>query len=158
MYFLFYVVLCIVSVYMCTVLLPPGGYSIAVNKYIISHHIIYLFSDKAYTACQTCRPAEATPLLLQVYDKNYIVYWSSVLNKHFAILFVQIFMFVLVLTTAPIKILHYGGYLIPPLLTQRSDVGIRLGERCLHLLYLVFGNGLMLTVLCRIDGTDSVLA
>jgi hypothetical protein len=25
---------------MCTVLLPPGGYPIAVNKYIISYHII----------------------------------------------------------------------------------------------------------------------
>ena len=35
--FLFYVVLCIVCVYMCTVLLPPGGYPIAVNKYIISY-------------------------------------------------------------------------------------------------------------------------
>jgi hypothetical protein len=32
---LVFVVLCIVCVYMCTVLLPPGGYPIAVNKYII---------------------------------------------------------------------------------------------------------------------------
>jgi len=40
--FLFCVVLCIVCVYMCTVLLPPGGYPIAV-KYIISYiyHIMY---------------------------------------------------------------------------------------------------------------------
>ena len=30
------VVLCIFCVQMCTVLLPPGGNSIAVNKYIIS--------------------------------------------------------------------------------------------------------------------------
>jgi hypothetical protein len=30
-------VLCIVCVYMCTVLLPPGGYPISVNKYIISY-------------------------------------------------------------------------------------------------------------------------
>jgi magnesium-transporting ATPase (P-type) len=37
MYSLFIVVLCIVCVYMCTVLLPPGGYPIAVNKYIISY-------------------------------------------------------------------------------------------------------------------------
>ena len=37
--FLFYVVLCIVCVYMCTVLLPPGGYTTAV-KYIIPYHII----------------------------------------------------------------------------------------------------------------------
>jgi len=34
MYCLFCVVLCIVCVYMCTELLPPGGYQIAV-KYII---------------------------------------------------------------------------------------------------------------------------
>jgi len=25
---------------MCTVLLPPGGYTIAVYKYIISYHVI----------------------------------------------------------------------------------------------------------------------
>jgi hypothetical protein len=36
MYCLFFAVLCIVCVQMCTVLLPPGGYPIAVNKYIIS--------------------------------------------------------------------------------------------------------------------------
>jgi len=35
----FCVVLCIVYVYMCTVLLPPGGYPVAV-KYIISYHIV----------------------------------------------------------------------------------------------------------------------
>jgi hypothetical protein len=34
------VVLCTVCVYMCTVLQPPGGYLIAINKYIISYHII----------------------------------------------------------------------------------------------------------------------
>jgi len=33
-------VLCIVCAYMCTVLLPPGGYPIAV-KYIISYHIYF---------------------------------------------------------------------------------------------------------------------
>ena len=33
------VVLCIVCVYMCTVLLPPGVNPTAVNKYIISYHI-----------------------------------------------------------------------------------------------------------------------
>jgi len=36
MYCLFGVVLCIVYVYMCTVLLPPGGYPTA-GKYIISY-------------------------------------------------------------------------------------------------------------------------
>jgi len=35
MYWLFCVVLCIVCVYVYTVLLPPGGYPIAVNKYYI---------------------------------------------------------------------------------------------------------------------------
>jgi len=40
MYCLFCVVLCIVCVYMSTVLLPPGGYPIAV-KYIISYIIWY---------------------------------------------------------------------------------------------------------------------
>jgi hypothetical protein len=30
------VVFCIVCVYMCTELLPPGGYPIAVNKYIVT--------------------------------------------------------------------------------------------------------------------------
>jgi len=38
MYCLFCEVLCIVCVYMCTELLPPGGYTIAV-EYIISYHI-----------------------------------------------------------------------------------------------------------------------
>jgi hypothetical protein len=37
MYFLFFYVPCIVSVYMCTEQLPPGGYQIAV-KYISSYH------------------------------------------------------------------------------------------------------------------------
>ena len=44
MYRLFCVVLCIVCVQMCTVLLPPGGNPIAVNKYIsyiISFHVSY---------------------------------------------------------------------------------------------------------------------
>jgi hypothetical protein len=44
MYRLFCDILCIVCVYMCTELLPPGGYPIAV-KYIISYHIIsYIIS------------------------------------------------------------------------------------------------------------------
>jgi len=51
MYCLFSVVLCIVCVYMCTVLLPLGGYPIAVNKYIISYHII--INDKASVENQT---------------------------------------------------------------------------------------------------------
>jgi len=40
MYFLFCVVLCIVCVYMCTVLLPPGGYPIAVNKYSMPYDYV----------------------------------------------------------------------------------------------------------------------
>ena len=43
LYIVFFLVLCIVCVYMCTVLLPPGGYPIAVNKYIVSYHIPYIF-------------------------------------------------------------------------------------------------------------------
>jgi len=42
MYCLFCVVFCIVFVYMCTELLLPGGYPIAV-KYIKSYHIIYIY-------------------------------------------------------------------------------------------------------------------
>jgi len=42
---LFCVVLCIFCVKMCTVLLPPGGYPIAVNKYIISLIKIYFVSE-----------------------------------------------------------------------------------------------------------------
>jgi membrane-associated HD superfamily phosphohydrolase len=45
MYCLFCIVLCIVCMWMCTALLPPGDNPIAVNKYIISyitsHHISY---------------------------------------------------------------------------------------------------------------------
>jgi len=40
------VVLCIVCVYMCTVLLSPGVNSIAVNKYIISYLL-----HRQYTQC-----------------------------------------------------------------------------------------------------------
>jgi hypothetical protein len=46
MYCLFCVVLRIVCVYMCTVLLPPGGYPIAV-KYII-YHITYRYWDYVF--------------------------------------------------------------------------------------------------------------
>jgi hypothetical protein len=43
-YWLFCDVLCIVCVYMCTVLLPPGGYPIAVKYiiYIITYIISYI--------------------------------------------------------------------------------------------------------------------
>ena len=44
MYCLFCEVLCIVCVYMCTELLPPGGYPIAV-KYIIYQTIIHLYNS-----------------------------------------------------------------------------------------------------------------
>jgi len=47
MYFLFYVILCIVCVYLCTVLLPPCGYPIAVNKYIVSIKSGYDWSLKS---------------------------------------------------------------------------------------------------------------
>jgi len=41
MYCLFCVVLCIVCVHMCAVLLPPGGYPVAVKYIIISYRISY---------------------------------------------------------------------------------------------------------------------
>jgi len=46
LYCLFCVVLCIVCVYMCTVVLPPGGYPFALNKYIISYIISCHIFDK----------------------------------------------------------------------------------------------------------------
>jgi hypothetical protein len=57
MYCLFCVVLCIVFVYMCTVLLPPGGYPIAV-KYIISYN--YMGHTRTLS-----RPTPLTPIPLQ---------------------------------------------------------------------------------------------
>jgi hypothetical protein len=51
MYCLFCVVLSIVCEYMCTGLLPPGGYSIAVTyiiSYIMSCHISYIKSYISY--------------------------------------------------------------------------------------------------------------
>jgi len=54
MYCLFCDVLCTVCVYMCTVLLPPGGYPIAVNKYIISY-IIWFTKAKKFILRIKCR-------------------------------------------------------------------------------------------------------
>jgi hypothetical protein len=48
----FCVILCTVCVQMCTVLLPPGGYPIAVNKYIISYikiKVVYFFDVLLFT-------------------------------------------------------------------------------------------------------------
>jgi len=48
MYYLFCVILCIVYVYTCTVLLPPGGYPIAVNKYhIIYNNAVFIYFKKS---------------------------------------------------------------------------------------------------------------
>jgi len=33
---------------MCTALLPPGGYPIAVNKYIISYHVLPLAGNRTF--------------------------------------------------------------------------------------------------------------
>jgi hypothetical protein len=57
MYRLFCVVLCIVCVKMCTVLLPPGDNTIAVNKYIISY--VHFKSTAG-----SCRPQIATNVRL----------------------------------------------------------------------------------------------
>jgi len=46
MYCLFCIVLCIVCVYMCTVLLPPGDNPVALNKYIIIIILYGLITQK----------------------------------------------------------------------------------------------------------------
>ena len=47
---------------MCTVLLPPGGYSIAVNKYIIYIYIyIYKFGSGTFER-RKCEPEGKRPL------------------------------------------------------------------------------------------------
>jgi len=53
MYCLFCVVFCIVYLYMCTELLPLGGYAIAV-KYIISHIFFYLLCCFMYFCVVLC--------------------------------------------------------------------------------------------------------
>jgi len=75
-YCLFCVVPCIVCVYMCTVLLPPGGYPIAVKYisyrmyhiyiyHILSYHIIYIISY------------HTTPHHITSYTISYIPYHIS---------------------------------------------------------------------------------
>ena len=79
MYYLFCVVLCIVCVYMCTELLPPGRYTIAVNKYIIAcldmplWNLDVLFPLLDWTA-SICKPKLCIPLPL----RNNIEYMSLV--------------------------------------------------------------------------------
>ena len=58
-YFLSCDVLRIVCVYMCNELLPPGGYLIAVNKYIIS--IIY---HNSISLCNTGCPKKIVPFFI----------------------------------------------------------------------------------------------
>ena len=59
-----YVVLCIVCVYMCTVLLPPGVNPIAVNK--IHHNGIFLNSSPSSVAfrCTVPGPTSITNRLI----------------------------------------------------------------------------------------------
>jgi len=68
---LFCVVLCIVCVYMCTVLLPLGGYPIAVNKYIISSYHIISYHIISYHIIHTC----------EVTNQNTDSYYLSVLRQ-----------------------------------------------------------------------------
>jgi hypothetical protein len=70
MYCLFRVFLCIVCVYMCTELLPPGGYPVAV-KYIISY-TMYLLSDDgiSFILCMI----HDTINKISSSDRRYIVY------------------------------------------------------------------------------------
>jgi len=67
MYCLFCVVLYIVCVYMCTELLPPGGYPIAV-KYISYEHIIQHNQDgRAFSSmCWPHLPQGNSLLLISV--------------------------------------------------------------------------------------------
>jgi hypothetical protein len=53
--YLFCIVLCIVFVLMCTVLLPSGGYPIAVNKYIIMYHIRCLLTGTKLLSTRSFR-------------------------------------------------------------------------------------------------------
>jgi len=71
MYCLFCVVLCIVCVFRCTVLLPPGGYPIAV-KYIKSYHrsyyIIPYHKHKYSTACKTQTPVQKGFYIIYIFE------------------------------------------------------------------------------------------
>jgi len=54
MHYLFCVVLCIVFMYMCTVLLPPGSYPIAVKHVIRNHIIPYIIESYESPKCTAC--------------------------------------------------------------------------------------------------------
>ena len=95
MYCLFCVILCIVCMYMCTELLPPGGYPIAV-KYIISYHIIQncseiislLFTDaNTYTvigvASLQAAPFMCAPIMVYIFVS---VHHILMISLHFCIL------------------------------------------------------------------------
>ena len=68
MYCLFCVVLCIVCAHVFTVLLPPGGYPIAV-KYI-SYHIIYHINDLKFVKNLYCIKKLIELKVLKVYLKS----------------------------------------------------------------------------------------
>jgi len=51
---------------MCTVLLSPGDNPIAVNKYIISYHILKVNFIKTYVIVFTC----SEPVTVSIYNKT----------------------------------------------------------------------------------------
>jgi hypothetical protein len=78
MYCLFCVILCIVHVYVCTELLPPGGYPTAV-KYI-SHHIIAYGVN--YKPGATRNFTEVAHYHLTLHQKSDIYHHTNVWDSH----------------------------------------------------------------------------
>ena len=91
MYCLFCDVLCIVCVCMCTALLPPGGYPIAV-KYIIPYNFIsYIISYHIYGVGKTLLTLEANPILKFIAKKmhtfiEYFKYSLAFIVRRFIVL------------------------------------------------------------------------
>jgi hypothetical protein len=75
MYCLFCVVLCIVCVQMCTVLLPPGGYPIAVNKYTVSfsHYIHWAILGPHSIGCATPLQRDFSSMCTPHWSGAYII-------------------------------------------------------------------------------------
>jgi hypothetical protein len=88
MYCMFCVVLCIICMYTCTVLLPPGGYPIAVNKYIninIKIHPLCMMDSKNRNKCsqtkQMCDKGVSLPSNTTVFDFIFAFYSSNMFRS-----------------------------------------------------------------------------
>jgi len=53
---------------MCTVLLPPGGYPIAVNKYIISYYYVLQFNFHSVAVVLTL--VQAKQIRINIHKRN----------------------------------------------------------------------------------------